>query len=117
MAESRFDLAMVFCGKIPVDGAPDTIGEGDLRLPAQEFPSQPVVRYPVQGTCRHIAEELDLGLPARVAQDFLHGVDDLDAFHSAQVDGCPIVDLLGCQDSAAHNIVDEGPVSNLLAVS
>src|SRR5690348_46719 len=51
---------------------------------------------------------------AHIPQDFLGCVNHPDALHSTEVHGGAVIDVLGSQNGAVDDIIDVGPVPDLL---
>lgn len=77
-------MLTILGGKIPLDGASQTVAEGDLEFPFQEFPGQGVVGHPVQRPGRHVKAGDDFGLVAGHLQRAVSQVM-LDVLQSAAV--------------------------------
>ncbi len=73
-----------------------------------------MVGDPIHRPRRYLRVELDARRAAGVSQHFFDGVEHPRALHGAEVDGAPVVDALGGQDGAGHDVAHVRPVPDLL---
>src|SRR5437870_5373619 len=91
--------------------------EHHFRLPTEELLGQGVVGHAVVWAGRHFRLECNPDVVTHVAQDFLRGIEDADALHGAEIDSGAVLDVLGSQDRACDDVIDIGPIADLLAGS
>ena len=109
------DFVLFFHGDVPVDGLVQAVHEHGFGFPAEELLGEGVIGHTIERAGRHFGVKFELGFFAHVAEDFAGRVDDLDAFHGAEIDGSGVVDFFGDENGAADDVVDVGPVADLLA--
>ena len=58
--------------------------------------------------------QFDFGGSTQDSQDVVNRIQHPDALHGAQINGRPVVYFLSRQDRASHDVINIGPVPDLL---
>lgn len=93
----------------------EAINKHQLGFPSQKLLHHGIVGDAIEGAGEHFRMHIEFGGLAPTSQDFLRGVNYFDALHRAEIHAGAIVDFLGGEDRAADDVINVGPVADLLA--
>src|SRR5580692_12282363 len=98
---------------IPVNRALQAVAEEHFWLPSKEFFRQGVIGDAIQGTRGHVGLQFYIGLVSGEFANHFRGIDNLDAFHRAQIDRRTVIDFFTSENRALDDVLNVRPIADL----